>query len=188
MKVLIYKRTHTGDPDESGIFGIQDCMGRIRNGNYDAVIGIGGKSAWKGHTGIKYKINWIGLGPKKIFPTERGYRVAFTHFELYEETGVNIKNNYPNLFDYMFSKNKRFSLSSNLPENVLEEVKWILDSIKDSPASPAYNIDSEADLEAYMKAHPSKCGGCSNDEKTETTSNSCEKGKPICRQREPIHG
>lgn len=27
MKVLVYKRTHTGDPSENGVFGESDCMG-----------------------------------------------------------------------------------------------------------------------------------------------------------------
>lgn len=66
MKILIYKRTHKGDPDEKGIFGIHDCMGRIRNWEYDAVIGIGGKTAWIVDEDIKYKINWVGIGPKRI--------------------------------------------------------------------------------------------------------------------------
>lgn len=31
MRALIYKRTHTGDPDPAhGIFGEFDCMGEIR--------------------------------------------------------------------------------------------------------------------------------------------------------------
>lgn len=86
MKVLIYKRTHKGDPNTEGIFGNQDCMGIIRNWNYDAVIGIGGKLPWKEDADIKYKINWIGLEPKKIkSPSDRGDKVVFAHFELYEE-------------------------------------------------------------------------------------------------------
>lgn len=87
MKVLIYKRTHKGDPDLDGVFGTQDCMGRIRNWNYDAVIGIGGIAPWKKDVDIKCKINWIGLGPKKIASTERGNMIAFAHFELYEGQG-----------------------------------------------------------------------------------------------------
>lgn len=94
MRVLIYKRTHKHDPDERGIFGIQDCMGQIRNWNYDAVIGIGGKSAWKGHTDIKYKINWIGLEPKVVGSTKRGNLVAFAHFGLYEENGMDNKGTF----------------------------------------------------------------------------------------------
>jgi hypothetical protein len=48
MNTLVYKRTHTGDPDESGIFGIHDCMGQVRGWNFGAVIGVGGKSPWHG--------------------------------------------------------------------------------------------------------------------------------------------
>lgn len=43
MRTLIYKRTHSGDPDsESGVFGNHDCMGSVKGWQYDAVIGIGG--------------------------------------------------------------------------------------------------------------------------------------------------
>ena len=35
MKFFIYKRTHKHDPNDKGVFGIQDCMGRMRNGKYD---------------------------------------------------------------------------------------------------------------------------------------------------------
>ena len=48
MRILIYKRTHTGDPDpEHGIFGeaadeATDCMGKVRGYGFDAVIGVGG--------------------------------------------------------------------------------------------------------------------------------------------------
>ncbi|WP_019541039.1 hypothetical protein [Proteiniphilum acetatigenes] len=168
MRVLIYKRTHKHDPDERGIFGIQDCMGQIRNWNYDAVIGIGGKSAWKGHTDIKYKINWVGLEPKVIGSTKRGNIIAFAHFELYEEKGKDIKKYYPNLFDYMYvgGSRKRFDMSSELPESVFEEVKEILDSIKDSPASESYDIESNEELEDF---NPLKCTGCIEGEKIEVT-------------------
>ena len=168
MRVLIYKRTHKHDPDESGIFGIQDCMGQIRNWNYDAVIGIGGKSAWEGHTDIKYKINWIGLEPKVIGSTKRGNLVAFAHFELYEENGSDIKEHYPELFNYMYvdGNRKRFDMSSDLPESVFEEVKVILDSIKDSPTSEAYDIEISDNLEIDISANHSKCKGCFKSEES----------------------
>lgn len=178
MRVLIYKRTHKHDPDEKGIFGIEDCMGRTRNWNYDAVIGIGAKSVWKDHTGIKYKINWIGLEPKRISSVKkRGDMVVFAHFALYEEEGKNIEEHYPNLFDYMYvdGNRKRFDMSSSLPESVLEEVKEILYSIKDSPASKAYNIDNDDDLGASTGRNQLKCGGCFRGEKIEITIQECEK-------------
>ncbi|MBS5020563.1 MAG: hypothetical protein KHZ60_10930 [Alistipes sp.] len=172
MRVLIYKRTHKGDPNETGIFGIQDCMGRIRNWNYDAVIGIGGESAWRDDIGIKYKINWIGLQPKRISaPKKRGDLIVFAHFKLYEETGINIEDHYPHLFEYLYSTKKRFNISSNLPEDVLKEVIEILDTIKDSPASQAYDIEIQNDLDSYIKTNICKCGGCSNSEKTKHQRN-----------------
>lgn len=42
MRILAYKRTHTGDPDANGVFGVNDCMGRVRSLEFDAVIGVGG--------------------------------------------------------------------------------------------------------------------------------------------------
>ncbi len=29
LRILTYKRTHIGDPDSIGQFGINDCMGRV---------------------------------------------------------------------------------------------------------------------------------------------------------------
>ena len=163
MRVLIYKRTHKNDPDDKGVFGIRDCMGNIRNWNYDAVIGIGGKSTWKYDTDIRYKINWIGLGPRRISSSNRrADLVVFAHFALYEENGLNIKDHYPNLYDYMYvdGNKKRFDMSSNLPKSVFEEVKKIIDSVKDCPASKLYKIESESDLEIDTDSTSSKCNGC----------------------------
>ena len=44
MRVLVYKRTHLGDPGD-GVFGSSDCMGRVRGLKFNAVIGVGGASA-----------------------------------------------------------------------------------------------------------------------------------------------
>ena len=174
MKVLIYKRTHKGDPDAKGIFGNQDCMGRIRNWNYDAVIGIGGNAPWKEDANIKHKINWIGLEPKKINSSKkRGDKVVFSHFELYEEKGLNIKVHYPNLFKYMYGSRKRFDMSSDLPKDVFEEVIQILYSIEDSPASEAYAVENIDALETEKNLKSSKCGGCFGGKEVEITFQEC---------------
>jgi hypothetical protein len=65
LNTLVYKRTHTGDPCESGIFGCHDCMGQVRSWSFDAVIGVGGKSPRSGDEGIARKINWISINPSK---------------------------------------------------------------------------------------------------------------------------
>lgn len=160
MKVLIYKRTHKGDPDSTGIFGIQDCMGRVRDWNYDAVIGIGGKAPWIEDKDIKFKINWIGLGPKKIEGTERGSAVVFSNFGLYEENGEDIEVNYPQLFNYMYSSRKRFDMSPALPEEVYREVQSILDSVKDYPASPEYHTTRTYELSIEPHGTTARCRGC----------------------------
>lgn len=174
MKVLIYKRTHKGDPDIEGIFGNQDCMGRIRNWNYDAVIGIGGNAPWKEDVDIKHKINWIGLEPKKIkSPKKRGDNVVFSSFGLYEEEGLNIKDHFPYLFKYMYGNRKRFDMSSDLPKDVFEEVKLILDSIKDNPPSEAYDVNNMDTLESEKTFKSSKCGGCFGGTELEITIQEC---------------
>ena len=174
MKVLIYKRTHKGDPDNNGVFGNQDCMGKIRNWDYDAVIGIGGNAPWKEDADIKHKINWIGLDPKKInSPNKRGDVVVFSHFELYEETGVNIHETFPNLFEYMYGTRKRFDMSSDIPEEVFEEVKQILDSIKNSPSSKAYTAETIDTLEVEISFKSVKCSGCFKGKDVEITIQEC---------------
>lgn len=165
MKILIYKRTHKHDPGPEGIFGNQDCMGKVRNWNYDAVIGIGGKSPWKGHEDIRYKINWIGLGPKKITATKehRGPGVVFSNFALFEETGQDIEIFFPNLFAYMYNSRKRFDMSTVLPENVYLEVMSILNSAESYPPSQEYDIETIEKKPIDHHGDTEKCKGCFRD-------------------------
>lgn len=92
--VLIYKRTHTGDPDQEGIFGINGCMGNVRSWEFDAVIGVGGNKPWKDDEGIAHKINYVGLGAKKysVNPIDGYPYVTFEHFCLYDEKGQFIED------------------------------------------------------------------------------------------------
>ncbi len=112
MNTLIYKRTHRGDPDKSGVFGVHDCMGQVRGWSFEAVIGIGGESPWANHKDIAHKINWIGIDPKKTKTGKRGPHVTFKHFCLYDEKGQCLKRLAPKLFKYMFrDKNVRIVMS-----------------------------------------------------------------------------
>jgi len=196
MRVLIYKRTHEGDPDSNGVFGCHDCMGRARNWNYDAVVGIGGSRPKKEHEGIRHKINWIGLNPKKTPFSQvaesthkyirnhirkyngrdnpRGDIVVFEHFKLYEKDGMNIEEKFPNLFRYMYHSRKRFDMSLNLPEEVLVEVKEIIDFVKDSPASIAYDIvEDDVYAGAETTNNTLKCSGCYGGEDMAITIQEC---------------
>ena len=78
MRTLIYKRTHHGDPDVTGQFGIYDCMGRVRAWNFEAVIGVGGVGAEPTSHGLDGKVNWIGIGPhRRAVVGKRGPIVTF---------------------------------------------------------------------------------------------------------------
>lgn len=135
--VLIYKRTHTDDPDKKGIFGENgDCMGKIRGYNYDAVIGIGGKSPWKGCEGIAYKINWIGINPIKTKGPGGGPLVTFSKFCLFNDKGDLVKDFAPGLHDHMYgSVNRRYVTTVSLPENIVKEVMGILRLAQECPPS-----------------------------------------------------
>lgn len=149
MNILIYKRTHNGDPGEEGIFGRDDCMGRVRNYQFDAVLGIGGKSTWSGSEGLALKINWIGIGPKKL-PTSdkkycdnffykkpyRGKLVEFEHFKHFYESGCLVKDVSPDLYEFMFGeKQRRYIFSDNLPTTLQGQVQSIVDIAKYDPRS-----------------------------------------------------
>jgi hypothetical protein len=146
-KVLIYKRTHTGDPneittdapDKRGIFGINTCMGRVRSWEFDAVIGVGGKSAGEG---IAYRINYVGLGVKKhsINPQDGHPYVIFDHFRLFDEEGKFVEKFAPNLYKYMYEDadvRRVKSDSSRIRDNVLiqSEIQKILNLAKNAPPS-----------------------------------------------------
>jgi len=130
MDTLVYKRTHRGDPDESGIFGLpdRDCMGPIRRWSFDAVIGVGGKRPDRGDEDIALKVNWVGIGPRKTeVPGLTGPRVEFERFFLWNETGPYLKTLAPKLYKYMFEDGHvRVVKSASLSTEMQEEVTKIL--------------------------------------------------------------
>jgi len=55
-----------GDPHpDTGVFGNNDCLGKIRGYEYDAVIGIGGGGKESQRYNIFRKLIWIGIRPNK---------------------------------------------------------------------------------------------------------------------------
>src|SRR5258708_6990903 len=117
LRTLIYKRTHKDDPDRKGRFGINDCMGRVRSYNFDAVIGIGGIGSQARAEGIGGRVNWIGLGSRKQPSKRRGPLVTFDHFVLFEEKGRNFRVIAPALARRMYSPNApRFLFNDNFNE------------------------------------------------------------------------
>ena len=127
-RTLVYKRTHRGDPDDRGIFGVHDCMGKVRSWSFDSVIGVGGSKPDPGHEGIAGKVTWIGLGPENVGKTARGAILRFRKFRRFDEVGPELKHLAPSLFAHMFlDRHIRALLSQNLKDVEKEEVKQILE-------------------------------------------------------------
>lgn len=113
MRILTYKRTHKGDPNPNGQFGVNDCMGRVRNWNFDAVIGIGSLAPWSDSTDIAGKLTWVGAHPfRSSSPNERGDILLFKHFILLDDDGPLFENEAPLLAKRFFTKNARCILNS----------------------------------------------------------------------------
>jgi hypothetical protein len=110
MRTLIYKRTHSNDPDpKTGVFGNRDCMGSVRCWDFDAVIGIGGVGQEPKNNHIAGKLTWIGIGPQKLFdnPDSRGPRVTFRHFWYLGENGPLLEKKYQALAIHMYETHRR---------------------------------------------------------------------------------
>jgi hypothetical protein len=140
MNILVYKRTHESDPDADGCFGVYDCMGRVRDREYDAVIGVGGIGREAQENGIAGMINWIGVGPHKRYVGKRGPEVTFDRFVYYGCDGPDFSRNAPALAKRMYDRNVR-SVLRGLTDEELTEALAIVALADDALASPALTED-----------------------------------------------
>ena len=136
MRTLIYKRTHPDDPDETGQFGLYDCMGRVRTWKFEAVIGVGGQGAEPREHELDGKVNWIGIGPRKGRWHRRGPIITFDHFYLRGANGPDFEKLAPVLAQRIYSRNVRVVMHG-LSAEEQKEVDKILALAKRAPASPA---------------------------------------------------
>jgi hypothetical protein len=127
LRTLVYKRTHKGDPDRNGVFGNEDCMGRVRRLVFDAVIGIGGIGGEPIAERIAGKVNWIGVGARtKSCNGMRGPLVTFDHFVLFEENGPELEKIAPALARRMYSRGAPRFVLNKVNENEQTEISRIL--------------------------------------------------------------
>jgi hypothetical protein len=142
-RILVYKRTHDGDPDENGCFGICDCMGALRDWEYHAVIGVGGIGPEPRKNRIAGKINWIGIGPRKIRQRGRGWLgwrgslVTFDHFRDFGIGGRKFRSMAPTLAKRMYSRNVRVVIVDS-SERAWAEVMRIVRLAKDAESSKGH--------------------------------------------------
>jgi hypothetical protein len=123
MATLVYKMTHKGDPDSDlGIWGVEDCMGQVRDYEFDAVIGIGGRS-WSNETSRMGEIVWIGLGPEMVDRTDRGPVLRFAHFRYFREGELMLRTIAPNLEKAMYNCRFKLYRFSRLQEQEIARIR-----------------------------------------------------------------
>jgi hypothetical protein len=130
MPTLVYKRTHNGDPDSRGRFGVHDCMGGVRSWAFDSVIGVGGQGAEAERNDIAGKPNWIGVGAHRTFV--KGMRnpvLTFGRFRDFETDGPSLRVIARNLARRMYVKKARAVMDFTPKE--LAEVERILAMVAD---------------------------------------------------------
>jgi hypothetical protein len=158
LRTLIYKRTHLGDPDVLGRFGIHGCMGRVRAWSFEAVIGIGGIGAEPTAHGIDGRVTWIGIGPRHSKAKDaRGPLVTFDHFVLLDRRGPLLHELAPRLAKRMYDGRVRALLNTAPLE--LREVERILRLAADAPPSRARRSSHEKGFAPCRcgKRHSSDC-------------------------------
>lgn len=115
-RILVYKRTHIGDPDpKTKVFGNNDCMGGVRGYKFDAVIGVGGIGAKPKRDAIDRRITWIGLEPRKrLVPRKKGPEVRFRACSVWDAKGPELQPWAPALAKRLFDGGARFLLLTGL--------------------------------------------------------------------------
>jgi hypothetical protein len=152
MRTLICERTHPGDPDREGRFGIHGCMGRVRTWGFEAVIGVGGVGPKPESHGLTRKVNWIGIGPHRVTGADqRGPVVTFDHFILFGSDGPSFTDLAPQLAERIYSRNVRVIMDA-LNSREQEEVERILSLAKNAPSSSAGSVTG-----TEMRTHLSPC-------------------------------
>ena len=145
MRTLIYKRTHSGDPDPtSGTFGVRDCMGKVRDRSFEAVIGCGGTGDEARSWRIAGNLTWVGIGPHRedAPPRFRGRTlVTFDHFLYYGENGRPLAELAPHLAAHLYGRNVRV-LMDRLSAEERDEVGHILELARDASPSPGVGARS----------------------------------------------
>jgi hypothetical protein len=129
MRVMIYKRTHTGDPTPEGFFGLSDCMGGVRARAFDAVIGVGGLSGEPRSLNIDGRLTWVGVGARRMASIPVGHRgpiIQFDRFRLFEERGPKLDTIAPALAHHLFAVHRRVVMSGGLSTAIQREIKKIL--------------------------------------------------------------
>ena len=131
---LVYKRTHNGDPDGSGCFGCNGCMGSVRSWPFDAVIGVGGVGRQAKDEEIAHKLTWIGIGPhRRHIAAWPDPVVYFDHYLYLGTEGPELRTIAPLLAELMYVRGCRTVMTFTDEEQ--EEVDRLLVLAESEPPS-----------------------------------------------------
>ncbi len=134
-RVLVYKRTHAGDPNARGEFGCSDCMGPVRSWNFDAVIGVGGIGRDAIVGGVAGMVNWIGIDPHKTTGAYEHPILTFDHFLDLHDEKLDFREVAPLIAERIYSKNIRATMTFTPAER--KEIEKLLKRAENSAASIA---------------------------------------------------
>jgi hypothetical protein len=142
-RTLVYTMTHPGDPEpdegdrfNESVWGRQDCMGRVRDRTFDAVIGIGGVSGEPASYEMTGKIQWVGIGPKRwpdSRPGSRGSIVTFDRYLWFGARGQSFQALAPRLAERILGVGRGTAMEFSREERL--EVTQILSLAVAAPSS-----------------------------------------------------
>lgn len=140
MRILVYKRTHNGDPDADGCFGAFDCMGKVRDRAFDAVVGVGGIGSEAVSNGIDRQVNWVGISPhKRHVAGKRGPEVLFDYFLYFGTDGPSFPALAPRLAARLYGDNVR-SILDGMSAAEQAEAEGIVRRAEGEPPSPGLRV------------------------------------------------
>lgn len=155
MRVLVYKRTHLGDPGD-GVFGSSDCMGRVRGLKFDAVIGVGGLHPDRGYQAMARRVTWVGVGPTKTPGPPRGPFVTFDFFRDFGLGTEMLAQRAPHLAEALFVRRARYVVTR--PGSVLaREALAILEAAREGDGQEAPAISGALPAGRRRKPVAAKC-------------------------------
>lgn len=162
MRILTYKRTHVGDPDRAGRFGIHGCMGNVRSMQFDAVIGIGGIGNEPQSHGIAGRVTWVGRQPKKqAHPSGAGLLVTFESFILLDTKGPLLLDIAPYLARRMYEGRVRTLIAGYScdeqadAEHVVQTLLGSTSEMRRQEPMSAYDCNL---MEGTFACPPTACG------------------------------
>jgi hypothetical protein len=136
IRTFIYKRTHEGDPSADGRFGCCDCMGKLRNLPYGAVIGIGGIGPEAKKNGIAGTVTWIGIGPtRESVPWLHGELVTFETFCYFGKRGRDFRVESPVLSTRLYSRQAPRFIFDDFNPREQAEIESLLALVENSDRS-----------------------------------------------------